>query len=114
MGFAGLKKDDERANLIAYLRTLADSPRSAARSGARRRKALPRRPRALPAGGCRQAGSEGAAPAEAGTARPLPRDNDKIVILAIMKKPGSARLFHWRTSRVRRRNRPGPVSLSGE
>ena len=26
MGFAGLKKDDERANLIAYLRTLADSP----------------------------------------------------------------------------------------
>ncbi len=26
MGFAGLKKDDERANLIAYLRTLSDSP----------------------------------------------------------------------------------------
>lgn len=26
MGFAGLKKDDERANLIAYLRTLADTP----------------------------------------------------------------------------------------
>lgn len=26
MGFAGVKKDDERANLIAYLRTLADSP----------------------------------------------------------------------------------------
>jgi cytochrome c len=26
MGFAGLKKDEERANLIAYLRTLADSP----------------------------------------------------------------------------------------
>ncbi|WP_313664481.1 cytochrome c family protein [Shinella sp.] len=26
MGFAGLKKDDERANLIAYLRTLADNP----------------------------------------------------------------------------------------
>ncbi len=26
MGFAGLKKDGERANLIAYLRTLADSP----------------------------------------------------------------------------------------
>jgi cytochrome c len=26
MGFAGLKKPDERANLIAYLRTLADSP----------------------------------------------------------------------------------------
>lgn len=26
MGFAGLKKDDERANVIAYLRGLADSP----------------------------------------------------------------------------------------
>jgi cytochrome c len=26
MGFAGVKKDDERANLIAYLRTLSDSP----------------------------------------------------------------------------------------
>jgi cytochrome c len=26
MGFAGLKKPDERANLIAYLRTLSDSP----------------------------------------------------------------------------------------
>ncbi len=26
MGFAGLKKDEERANLIAYLRTLADTP----------------------------------------------------------------------------------------
>jgi cytochrome c len=26
MGFAGLKKNDERANLIAYLRTLSDNP----------------------------------------------------------------------------------------
>lgn len=26
MGFAGVKKDDERANLIAYLRSLADTP----------------------------------------------------------------------------------------
>ncbi|MGF9565220.1 cytochrome c family protein [Neorhizobium sp. JUb45] len=26
MGFAGIKKDEERANLIAYLRTLADTP----------------------------------------------------------------------------------------
>jgi len=26
MGFAGLKKDDQRANVIAYLRTLSDSP----------------------------------------------------------------------------------------
>lgn len=27
MGFAGLKKDDERANVIAYLRSLADNPK---------------------------------------------------------------------------------------
>ncbi len=27
MGFAGVKKDDERANLIAYLRSLPDTPR---------------------------------------------------------------------------------------
>jgi cytochrome c len=26
MGYAGLKKAEERANLIAYLRTLSDSP----------------------------------------------------------------------------------------
>jgi cytochrome c len=26
MGFAGLKKDDERANVIAYLRSLSDNP----------------------------------------------------------------------------------------
>lgn len=26
MGFAGIKKEDERANLIAYLRSLADTP----------------------------------------------------------------------------------------
>src|SRR4051794_30875458 len=26
MGFAGLKKDEDRANVIAYLRTLADTP----------------------------------------------------------------------------------------
>ena len=26
MGFAGLKKDADRANLIAFLRSMADSP----------------------------------------------------------------------------------------
>jgi cytochrome c len=47
MGFAGLKKDDERADVIAYLRSLADSP-------------LP-----LPeAGAAPAAPAEGAAPAE--------------------------------------------------
>jgi cytochrome c len=48
MGFAGLKKDSERANLIAFLRTLADTP--------------PPLPEAAPA-------AEGAAPADA-TAKP--------------------------------------------
>lgn len=51
MGFAGLKKDDERANLIAYLRTLSDNPAplpTASNEGA--------------------AATEGAAPAEGGTA----------------------------------------------
>jgi cytochrome c len=27
MGFAGLKKDEDRADVIAYLRTLSDSPK---------------------------------------------------------------------------------------
>ncbi len=50
MGFAGIKKDDERANLIAYLRTLSDSP-----------KPLP-----APAEGAAPAApAEGAAPAPA-------------------------------------------------
>ncbi|WP_234188998.1 cytochrome c family protein [Shinella sp. NM-101] len=51
MGFAGLKKDDERANLIAYLRTLSDNPAplpTASSEGA--------------------AATEGAAPAEGGAA----------------------------------------------
>lgn len=51
MGFAGLKKDDERANLIAYLRTLSDNPAplpTASNEGA--------------------AATEGAAPAEGGAA----------------------------------------------
>lgn len=52
MGFAGLKKDDERADLIAYLHTLADNP-----------VPLPQ-PGAAPAEGA-AAPADGAAPAEA-------------------------------------------------
>ena len=33
MGFAGIPKDSERADMIAYLRTLADKPGSAADGG---------------------------------------------------------------------------------
>ncbi len=50
MGFAGIKKDDERADLIAYLHTLSDNP-------------VP-----LPAPGAADAGA--AAPAEGGVAAP--------------------------------------------
>lgn len=53
MGFAGLKKDDERANLIAYLRTLSDNP-----------AALP----TPSAEGAAATGTDGAAPAEGGAA----------------------------------------------
>jgi cytochrome c len=51
MGFAGLKKDDERANVIAYLRGLSDSPAP-----------LPEEQAAAPAEG--EAAPEGEAPAE--------------------------------------------------
>lgn len=52
MGFAGLKKEDERANLIAYLRTLSDNP-----------AALP----TASSEGAAATGTEGAAPAEGAT-----------------------------------------------
>lgn len=52
MGFAGIKKEDERANLIAYLRTLSDNP-----------AALP----TPSAEGAAATGTEGAAPAEGAT-----------------------------------------------
>lgn len=63
MGFAGLKKEDERANLIAYLRTLSDSPAAlptASSEGADAGAA------ATNEGGA--AATEGAAPAEGATA----------------------------------------------
>jgi len=53
MGFAGLKKEDERANLIAYLRTLSDNP-----------AALP----TASSEGAAATGTDGAAPAEGGAA----------------------------------------------
>jgi cytochrome c len=68
MGFAGLKKDDERANVIAYLRTLADSP-----------VPLPAVDAAAPAEGAAPAepAAEGAAPAVPATegAAPAPAEN---------------------------------------
>ena len=52
MGFAGVKKDGERANLIAYLRTLSDSP-------------VPLPEAAAPAAENASAPADAAAPAEA-------------------------------------------------
>jgi cytochrome c len=68
MGFGGLKKPDQRANVIAYLNTLSDSPQplpQAAEAGAK------------PAGGGGEKPAEGAAPAPAkpqppGTENPAP------------------------------------------
>jgi cytochrome c len=59
MSFAGVKKPDERANLIAYLRTLADTPAP-----------LPEAP--APAAEPAAAPAEGAAPAEPAPAEPAP------------------------------------------
>jgi cytochrome c len=56
MGFAGLKKDDERADLIAYLHTLSDNPVPLPQPGAAA---------AAPADGAAPAAAEGAAPAPA-------------------------------------------------
>ncbi len=78
MGFAGLKKDDERANLIDYLRTLSDNPAAlptpssegaAATEGAAPADAAAATTTegAAPAAGA-AATTEGAAPAEGGAA----------------------------------------------
>lgn len=52
MGFAGLPKDEDRANVIAYLRTLSDSPKPLPTPGAAADAAAPAKP------------AEGAAPAK--------------------------------------------------
>lgn len=55
MGFAGIKKDDERANLLAYLNSQSDSPAPLPAADAA--------PAAAPAEGAAPAPAEGAAPA---------------------------------------------------
>lgn len=52
MGFAGLPKDEDRANVIAYLRTLSDSPKPLPAPGAAADASAPAKP------------AEGAAPAK--------------------------------------------------
>ncbi|MCQ4631291.1 cytochrome c family protein [Shinella sp. CPCC 100929] len=71
MGFAGLKKNDERANLIAYLRTLSDSPAAlptASNEGAAATtEGATTTEGAAPADGAATT-TEGAAPADGGAA----------------------------------------------
>jgi cytochrome c len=67
MGFAGLPKDEDRANVIAYLRTLSDSPKPLPTPGAAADATAP----AKPAEGAAPAKpAEGAAPAAPAPAAP--------------------------------------------
>jgi cytochrome c len=70
MGFAGVKKPDERANLIAYLRTLSDSPAPLPEAAAPAAAAEPAA--AAPEAGAAPAEAAPAAPAEAAPAEPAP------------------------------------------
>ena len=78
MGFAGIKKDDERANLIMYLHTMADSPvplpaadaAAPADAAAAPAEAAPADAPAAPAEAPAEAAP--AAPAEAAPAEPAP------------------------------------------
>ena len=94
MGFAGLPKDEDRANVIAYLRTLSDNPKPLPKPVPTTLPPSPptpppSRPRARPSRRQR-AGQAG----QGGTRRPPgSRPNDQIVIQLTTKKPGSARLF---------------------
>ena len=82
MGFAGLKKDDERANLIAYLRTLSDNPvplptadagAAATEGGAAATDGAAATEGAAPAeGGAAATTTEGSAPAEGGATTDQP------------------------------------------
>ncbi|MET3578418.1 cytochrome c [Mesorhizobium robiniae] len=64
MGFAGLPKDEDRANVIAYLRTLSDSPKPLPAPGASADAAAPAGGEAKPAEGEAPAKpAEGEAPA---------------------------------------------------
>lgn len=73
MGFAGIKKTQERADLIAYLRTLSDNPAPLPDPAAAAPAVAPggEQPAAAPASGEAPAGGEApAAPAEAAPAQP--------------------------------------------
>ena len=60
MGFAGLPKDEDRANVIAYLRTLSDNPKPLPTPGAAADASAPAKP------------ADAAAPAKPAPAAPAP------------------------------------------
>ena len=75
MGFAGIKKEDERANLIAYLRTLSDSPVALPSADAAAAPAAETAPAADSAAApAADAAAAPAAPAEAAPAAPAPAE----------------------------------------
>jgi cytochrome c len=79
MGFAGIKNDTERANVIAYLRTLSDNPVPLPAPDAAPAAPAPaaEAPAATPpdsATGANAPGNEGPAPAGSAPAQPAPTD----------------------------------------
>jgi cytochrome c len=70
MGFAGLPKDEDRANVIAYLRTLSDNPKPLPQPGAAADASKPA-DAAKPADGAAKPADGAAKPAE-GTAPAKP------------------------------------------
>ncbi len=71
MGFAGLPKDEDRANVIAYLRTLSDNPKPLPTPGASADATAPAKPAAA-APAAPAAPAKPAAPAAAAPAAPAP------------------------------------------
>jgi cytochrome c len=77
MGFAGLAKDEDRANVIAYLRTLSDNPKPLPTPGKSADASAPAKPAdaaapAKPAASAAPAAPAPAAPATAAPAAPAP------------------------------------------
>ncbi|MCZ8545666.1 cytochrome c family protein [Mesorhizobium qingshengii] len=74
MGFAGLPKDEDRANVIAYLRTLSDNPKPLPAPGAAADATAPAKPAdaAAPAKPAAPAAPAAPAPAAPAPAAPAP------------------------------------------
>ena len=86
MGFAGLKKDEDRADVIAYLRTLSDNPKPLPEAAAPAADAGKAAEGEKPADGAKPAeGEKPAAPADAKPAAPA--DASKPAAPAEGKKP---------------------------